>query len=151
VPARPAAPSGQLVLLFDVEPEDRDDEALSAAGPIGAERPTGAVAARDEPSAAQEAEEAPTPAGELEAAPDPAAQWRALLDFERGWSGSLAAKQRAIRDALGLSSARYHQQLDRALELPEALAYDPALVGRLRRVREVRRSKRFARRVEESG
>jgi hypothetical protein len=77
--------------------------------------------------------------------------WRAVLDFERGWSGSLSAKQRAVRDRFGVTSARYHQVLDRALELPDALTYDPALVGRLRRIRETRRSKRFARRVDASG
>jgi hypothetical protein len=82
---------------------------------------------------------------------DPADDWRALLDFERGWSGPLTAKQRAIRESFGLSSARYHQLLDRALELPEALEHDPALVGRLRRLREARRGKRFARRVQVTG
>ncbi len=75
--------------------------------------------------------------------------WRAVLDFERDWSGTTVAKQRAVRERFAVSSARYHQLLDRALELPEALAYDPALVGRLRRVREVRRRKRFAARVED--
>jgi hypothetical protein len=58
--------------------------------------------------------------------------------------GGLAAKQRAVRESFGLSSARYHQVLDRALGHPEALAYDPALVGRLRRLRATRRRKRFA-------
>jgi hypothetical protein len=71
-------------------------------------------------------------------------EWQRVLDFERTWVGGLAAKQRAVRESFGLSSARYHQVLDRALEHPEALAYDPALVGRLRRLRATRRRKRFA-------
>ena len=79
------------------------------------------------------------------------ADWRTVLDFERGWSGSVSAKQRAIRERFHISSPRYHQLLDRALELPEALAYDPALVARLRRVREARRRKRSARRVDAEG
>jgi hypothetical protein len=74
--------------------------------------------------------------------------WRAILDFERGWTGSPGAKQRAVRDRFGIGSARYHQLLDRALERPEALVYDPGLVGRLRRVRDARRRKRFAERLE---
>jgi hypothetical protein len=73
--------------------------------------------------------------------------WREVLDFERGpWSGP-AEKQRAIRKRFGLSSARYHQALDRVLERPEALEYDPMLVRRLRRLREARRAKRFAQRL----
>ena len=73
--------------------------------------------------------------------------FRAVLDFERGpWQGS-ARKQQAIRERFGLSPARYHQVLDRVLELPEALEYDPMLVRRLRRLREARRAKRFAQRL----
>ena len=86
------------------------------------------------------AERAPAPADERADPQD----WRAILDFERGWTGSPGAKQRAVRDRFGIGSARYHQLLDRALERPEALVYDPALVGRLRRVRDTRRRKRFA-------
>jgi hypothetical protein len=74
--------------------------------------------------------------------------WHAILDFEREWAGAPTAKQRAVRDRFGIGSARYHQLLDRALERPEALVYDPGLVGRLRRVREARRRKRFAERLE---
>ena len=72
---------------------------------------------------------------------------RALLDFEREWWKLAPPKERAIRDRLGLSPARYHQLLNRAIDLPEALAYDPMLVRRLRRLREVRRRKRSARRL----
>jgi hypothetical protein len=46
-----------------------------------------------------------------------------------------------------MSPARYYQLLNRTIELPEALEYDPMLVRRLRRVREARRKKRFARRL----
>ncbi|HEX6230099.1 MAG TPA: DUF3263 domain-containing protein, partial [Actinomycetota bacterium] len=42
---------------------------------------------------------------------------------------------------------RYHQLLMRAIDLPQALAYDPVLVRRLRRLRESRRRSRFAERL----
>lgn len=69
---------------------------------------------------------------------------RSVLDLERGWSRSDGAKARAIRRSLGLSPTRYHQLLARAMDLPEALAYDPMLVRRLRRLRESRRRARAA-------
>ena len=46
-------------------------------------------------------------------------------------------KQRAIRERFGFSPSRYHQLLHRIIDRPEALVYDPMLVRRLRRVREV--------------
>jgi Protein of unknown function (DUF3263) len=72
---------------------------------------------------------------------------RDVLDFERDWWKSSAPKERAIRERFGLSAARYHQVLNGLLDRPEALAYDPMLVRRLRRVREARRRKRYARRL----
>ncbi len=72
---------------------------------------------------------------------------RAILDFEREWWKHPGPKERAIREGFGLSTARYHQLLNRAIDLPEAVAYDPMLVRRLRRLREARRRKRFARRL----
>lgn len=70
---------------------------------------------------------------------------RAILDFEReAWQLS-GPKERAIRACFGFSAARYHQLLTRTIDLPEALAYDPMLVRRLRRLREIRRRRRVAR------
>jgi hypothetical protein len=69
---------------------------------------------------------------------------RAVLDFEReAWKLS-TTKERAIRERFGFSPARYHQLLHRTIDRPEALAYDPMLVRRLRRVREARRRARTA-------
>jgi len=69
---------------------------------------------------------------------------RQILDFEReGWKLTIA-KERAIRERFGFSAARYHQLLNRIIDAPEALAYDPMLVRRLRRVREARRRRRVA-------
>jgi len=71
-----------------------------------------------------------------------------VLAFERRTAGfALAAKQRAVRRQLGLSVVRYHQLLHRALDLPEALVWDPVLVRRLRRLREARRRRRQVRRL----
>ena len=58
---------------------------------------------------------------------------------------STIPKERAIRERFGFSAARYHQLLNRVLEQPEALAYDPMLVRRLHRVRDARRRRRVAR------
>lgn len=72
---------------------------------------------------------------------------RAILDFERvSWTLAIP-KARAIRERFGFSAARYHQLLTRTIDRPEALAYDPMLVRRLRRVREARRRRRVADRL----
>jgi hypothetical protein len=81
--------------------------------------------------------------------PFPALDERAkqILDFEReSWKLSVV-KERAIRERFGFSAARYHQLLNRAIDAPDAMAYDPMLVRRLRRVREARRRRRVAGRL----
>lgn len=60
-------------------------------------------------------------------------------------------KDRVIRERLGLSPTRYRQVLMRTIELPAALAYDPVLVGRLRRLRDARRRTRVAGRLGHPG
>ena len=69
---------------------------------------------------------------------------RAILDLERDWWKLGIPKERAIRERFGFSAARYHQLLNRIIDRREALAYDPMLVRRLRRIRENRRRKRVA-------
>ncbi|MDK8307329.1 DUF3263 domain-containing protein [Corynebacterium imitans] len=61
---------------------------------------------------------------------------RTLLDFEARAPRSLGAKEEAIRQELGLTPTRYYQRLNLLLESPEALAYAPQLVRRLRALRE---------------
>lgn len=69
---------------------------------------------------------------------------RELLDFEReSWKLDVT-KERAIRERFGFSPTRYHQVLNRTVDLPAALAYDPMLVRRLRRIRDSRRRKRVS-------
>jgi len=60
---------------------------------------------------------------------------RAILDFERQWWRYPGAKEKAIRDRLGLPATRYYQVLNALLDRPDALVYDPMLVRRLRRLR----------------
>jgi hypothetical protein len=72
---------------------------------------------------------------------------RDLLDFEREWWMHSGPKERMIRERFGFSAARYHQLLNRIVDGDAALTYDPMLVRRLRRLREERRRKRFARRL----
>jgi hypothetical protein len=72
---------------------------------------------------------------------------RELLDFEREAWKLRMSKERAIRERFGFSAARYHQLLNRAIDRPAALGYDPMLVRRLRRIRDARRRKRVAGRL----
>ena len=58
-----------------------------------------------------------------------------ILAFERSWWRSPGAKEREILDALGMTATRYYQLLNELIDRPEAAAFDPALVARLRRRR----------------
>lgn len=61
-----------------------------------------------------------------------------ILAFERQWWRYAGAKEQAIRDQFGLSATRYYQLLNKLLDNPAALAADPVLVKRLRRLRSAR-------------
>ena len=76
---------------------------------------------------------------------------RRVLDLERSMPRARGQKDRAIRERLGISPTRYRQVLLRTIELPAALAYDPVLVGRLRRLRDARRRTAVARRLGHPG
>lgn len=71
----------------------------------------------------------------------------AILDFERHWWKFAGAKEQAIRDEFDMSSTRYYQVLNALLDREEALAADPLLVRRLRRLRQQRQRQRSARRL----
>ena len=71
----------------------------------------------------------------------------AILDFERQWWKYAGAKEQAIREKFDMSSARYYQVLNALIDRPEALAADPLLVRRLRRLRTTRQRSRSARRL----
>jgi Protein of unknown function (DUF3263) len=67
---------------------------------------------------------------------------RDVLDFEKQWWRHAGAKEQAIRDRFDLSPTRYYQVLNGLLDRPAALAYDPVLVKRLRRLRASRSRRR---------
>lgn len=60
---------------------------------------------------------------------------RHILAFEQRWWRHAGAKEQAIRDQFEVSATRYYQLLNALLDNPAALAHDPVLVGRLRRLR----------------
>jgi len=61
-----------------------------------------------------------------------------ILAFERKWWRHAGSKEQAIREQFELSATRYYQVLNKLLELPEAMEFDPVTVGRLRRLRATR-------------
>ena len=72
---------------------------------------------------------------------------RRILEFERQWWKYAGAKEQAIRDLFDMSGTRYYQLLNGLIDTPEALAFDPMLVKRLRRMRAARQRARSARRL----
>ena len=72
---------------------------------------------------------------------------REILEFERHWWKYAGAKETAVREKFDMSSTRYYQVLNALIDRPEALAFDPLLVRRLRRLRAARQRARSARRL----
>jgi hypothetical protein len=72
---------------------------------------------------------------------------REILAFERQWWKYAGAKEQAIRELFDMSATRYYQVLNNLIDTPEALAADPMLVKRLRRLRASRQRQRSARRL----
>lgn len=66
----------------------------------------------------------------------------AVLEFERRWWKYGGAKDHAIRERFDMSATSYFQILNSLLDNPAALASDPMLVKRLRRIRSTRQSER---------
>lgn len=84
----------------------------------------------------------PDPPDSPDSAAPLSAQERAVLALERrSWPGP-GAKERAVREELGISPVRYYQLLNALLDDRRALEADPVTVNRLRRVREARRGRR---------
>ncbi|WP_129338649.1 DUF3263 domain-containing protein [Cellulomonas endophytica] len=85
-------------------------------------------------------------------APDPTGSGlserdRQVLAFERQWWKYAGAKEQAVRELFDLSATRYYQVLNTLIDDPAALAFDPMLVKRLRRMRSSRQRARTARRL----
>ena len=70
-----------------------------------------------------------------------------ILEFERQWWRYAGAKEQAIRELFDCSTTRYYQMLNTLIDDPRALAVDPMLVKRLRRLRSSRQRARSARRL----
>jgi hypothetical protein len=70
-----------------------------------------------------------------------------ILEFERQWWKYAGAKETAIRESFDMSATRYYQVLNALIDRPEALAADPLLVRRLRRLRAEHQRARSARRL----
>jgi hypothetical protein len=70
-----------------------------------------------------------------------------ILAFERQWWKYAGAKEQAIRELFDMSATRYYQVLNALLDKPEAIAADPLLIKRLRRLRASRQRTRAARRL----
>lgn len=67
-----------------------------------------------------------------------------IIDFAARWYRFPGAQEQAIRDELDLSATAYFARLNHLLDRPEALAYAPTTVNRLRRVRDTRARARSA-------
>ncbi len=67
-----------------------------------------------------------------------------ILEFERNWWQFGGAKEDAIREQFAMNATRYYQTLNRLIDSESALAADPVLVRRLRRLRQTRQEARSA-------
>ena len=72
---------------------------------------------------------------------------REILAFESQWWKYAGAKEQAIRELFDLSATHYYQILNALIDTEDALAHDPMLVKRLRRLRTSRQRARTARRL----
>ncbi len=70
-----------------------------------------------------------------------------ILALERQWWKYSGAKEQAIREIFDLSATHYYQILNALIDTEAALAHDPMLVKRLRRLRTTRQRARSARRL----
>ncbi len=72
---------------------------------------------------------------------------REILAFEAQWWKYPGAKEQAIRELFNVSPTRYYQLLNAIIDKPAAMAADPLLVKRLKRLRTSRQRTRAARRL----
>ena len=73
----------------------------------------------------------------------------AILEFENQWWKYAGAKESAIREMFDMSATRYYQVLNALIDTPAALAAEPMLVKRLRRMRSARQRERSSRRLND--
>lgn len=70
-----------------------------------------------------------------------------ILAMERLWWKYAGLKEQAIRDKFDMSATRYYQVLNALIDREDALAHDPLVVKRLRKMRAARQRSRSARRL----
>lgn len=68
-----------------------------------------------------------------------------VLAFERQWWKYAGAKEEALRSLFSMSGTQYYQVLNALIDTEAALAHDPMLVKRLRRMRAARQRGRIKR------
>jgi hypothetical protein len=73
-----------------------------------------------------------------------------VLAFERQWWKFAGSKEDAVRAEFGMSATEYYQVLNALIDSEPALAHDPMLVKRLRRMRASRQRGRAGRVVDSS-
>jgi hypothetical protein len=72
---------------------------------------------------------------------------RQILELEKSWFKYAGAKETVIRERFGMSTVRYYQVLNALVDTEAALAAEPTVVKRLRRLRADRQRSRSARRL----
>ena len=76
---------------------------------------------------------------------------RELLDFERMWWQLPASKTSEIRARFGFSTSSYYRTLHLLVDRPDAEAYDPLTVRRVRHRRDLVRRERIEGRRADPG
>ena len=109
--------------------------------PASAVSPPGGEVTPPEPDAATPAATEPADRGPVS---ELTRREHEMLAFERQWWRHAGAKEAAIRERFGLAPTRYYQALNALVDRPAALAADPLLVRRLRRLRAARGQRRQA-------
>ncbi|MFV2019595.1 DUF3263 domain-containing protein [Micromonospora sp. LOL_023] len=127
--AEPRASTGVPRQRFAADPPADSDDPASA----GADLDAGQHADVDPPADSDSTRPAVEPASATLTERE-----QRILDFERQWWKHAGAKEQSVRDTFGLSATRYYQLLNQLLDNPAALAVEPVLVARLRRLRATR-------------
>lgn len=68
----------------------------------------------------------------------------AILAIEKRFYRHASSKEQDVKDELGLSPMRYYTRLNALLDDPDAIAAEPVLTSRLRRIRDSRAKQRRA-------
>lgn len=68
-----------------------------------------------------------------------------ILTFARDWYAFRGAHEAAVRERFDMTATRYFLELNRIIDLPAAMAYDPFTTRRLQRIRTERQRSRSLR------